>query len=107
MPLAPPATQADPPKTCGTWKDEVTALRSTLAKLHGAAGAEVTYELFRDHKWDIFGLESEDILDVSAGQGRGRTQTRTKGPGDARKPGCSGVPFLWDRPLLADDACCP
>lgn len=57
------ANRADPPKTCGTWKDEVTALRSTLAKLHGAAGAEVTYELFRDHKWDIFGLESEDILD--------------------------------------------
>ncbi len=62
----------------------MTALRSTLAKLHGAAGAEVTYELFREHKWDIFGLESEDILDVSAGAGAempaSREQASAKAP---------------------------
>ncbi|KAG2435642.1 hypothetical protein HXX76_006844 [Chlamydomonas incerta] len=55
--------QEHPPLACGTWKDETVALRSGLSKLHGAAGAEATYELFRDHKWEIFGGE-RDMVEI-------------------------------------------
>ncbi|GFR52075.1 hypothetical protein Agub_g14598, partial [Astrephomene gubernaculifera] len=54
--------QAHPPLACSGWREEAAALRAGLSKLHGAAGAEATYELFRQHRWEIFGQESEDWL---------------------------------------------
>ncbi|KXZ55672.1 hypothetical protein GPECTOR_2g1222 [Gonium pectorale] len=51
--------QPNPPLACGTWRDEVMALRSGLAKLHGSSNAEAVYELFRDHRWEIFGQEPD------------------------------------------------
>ncbi|GIL57470.1 hypothetical protein Vafri_12700 [Volvox africanus] len=50
---------ADPPLVCGTWKEEATELRAGLSKLHSSTSSAAVYELFRQHRWEIFGQEQD------------------------------------------------
>ncbi|KAG2501680.1 hypothetical protein HYH03_000182 [Edaphochlamys debaryana] len=52
------------PLSCGSWKDEAIALRAGLSKLHSATGVEAVYDLYRHHKWEIFGQE-QDIGEIN------------------------------------------
>ncbi|EFJ49585.1 hypothetical protein VOLCADRAFT_89945 [Volvox carteri f. nagariensis] len=50
---------ANPPLVCGTWKEEALELRAGLSKLQASTSAAAVYELFREHRWDIFGAEQD------------------------------------------------